>query len=309
MAYDAKSDTLYVAGFGSDDVLAVTQVSQSAVHPSWQMAMNVGDGGCGPDGLAVDADNGNVLVYCSLTRKVVRLAGDPESPTAPTVVATSGELAKSRFSEAAQRGRALFRQGRNTALSTGGAMSCSSCHAEARTDGLSWFLQGKTLQTPLVGGRLEGTHPFKWDGGDHDLKASLTNTVKRLGGSGINAAQAKDLQAFLAEMEPPRRPSVEDAMAVERGRELFESDLTGCLSCHDGPKYTDQKSHHLSADLPETDTPSLIGLAASAPYYHDGSATTLEALLRGNGNIHGMGRTSKLSDEQISDLVEYLETL
>jgi cytochrome c peroxidase len=61
--------------------------------------------------------------------------------------------------------------------------------------------------------------------------------------------------------------------------------------------------------MDNVDTPSLIGLAASAPYYHDGSAATLEALLADRGLVHGMADASELSDAQIADLVAYLETL
>lgn len=310
MAYDSKSDTLYVAGYGSDDIVAVSDVSQASVHLGWQHNLADSSGSCAPDGLAVDSDTGNVLAFCSLTRKVVRLSGDPDSTVAPKVVSYSGELAKSKMSASETRGKKLFRQGRSAMISTFGAMACESCHPEGRADGLTWFLQGNTLQTPLLAGRLDGdVHPFKWDGQDKDLKASLTNTVKRLGGSGISAKDAKDLQAFLQSRPAPRTPSVEDAKAVARGKSLFESSTTGCLNCHDGPMSTDGKRHDIATDLPEVDTPSLIGLATSAPYYHDGSASTLEAVLRNNGSIHSMGRTSRLSDAQIGDLVAFLETL
>lgn len=309
MAYDADSDTLYIAGYGSDDVIAVSDVSQSSVHLGWQASLADGSNGCAPDGLAVDPENGQVLAFCSLTRKVVRLSGDPDSMTPPTVVAYGKEVAKSRHTAAELRGKKMFREGRNAQISTFGAMACASCHAEARSDGLTWFLQGNTLQTPFLSGRLMGTHPFKWDGQDADLKISLTSTVKRLGGSGITTADAKDLQAFLTSLPKPRTPTVEDPQAVARGQELFESSTTGCLNCHDGALSTDGKRHDLAADLPAVDTPSLIGLAQSAPYYHDGSAETLESLLRNNGSIHSMGRTSRLDDAQIADLVAYLETL
>jgi len=53
----------------------------------------------------------------------------------------------------------------------------------------------------------------------------------------------------------------------------------------------------------------LVGLAASAPYFHDGSAATLEALLRDRGAVHGMAETSKLTDTQVADLTAFLETL
>ncbi|MBV8756706.1 MAG: cytochrome C peroxidase, partial [Deltaproteobacteria bacterium] len=52
-----------------------------------------------------------------------------------------------------------------------------------------------------------------------------------------------------------------------------------------------------------------IGLAASAPYFHDGSAVTIEALLRDRGAVHGMAESAKLSDAQVADLTAYLESL
>lgn len=309
LAYDGRSDTLYVAGFGSDDVLAVANVSQASAHATWQMKVPAVGGACGPEGLAVDPDDGHVLVFCSLTRRVVRLSGDPASPVAPTVVAHSNELAASRLSPEGQRGRELFRRGNAAEISTAGAMACASCHAENRADGLSWRLQGKNLQTPFLAGRIAGAHPFKWDGKDPNIQASLTNTVQRLGGFGITKQQAAEIAEFLEAAEPPRKPTVEDPVAVARGKELFDSEITGCATCHNGPLMTDQMQYDLDTDLEEVDTPSLVGLATSAPYYHDGSAQTLEALLRGNASIHGMGRIAKLSEGQISDLVQYLETL
>lgn len=97
---------------------------------------------------------------------------------------------------------------------------------------------------------------------------------------------------------------------IARGKQLFDSAELGCASCHDGKAYTDREKHKLgSPTLPEADTPSLIGLAASAPYYHDGTAATLEALLRDRGAVHGMAESAKLTDAQIKDLTAYLETL
>ncbi len=310
MAYDGRTDTLYVAGYGSDDVLAVANASQASVHSTWQHRVSPNGAACGPNGLTVDPDDGHVLVYCSLDRSVVRLSGDPASPNAPTVVAQSGELAMSRLSPEAQRGRELFRRGNAGEISSFGAMSCTSCHPNVRADGLSWRLQGKNLQTPLLAGRIhEEAAPFKWDGKDTDIRSSLTNTVQRLGGTGISQRQAGELAAFLDSVEAPRTPTVDDAKAVARGKALFEGEITGCASCHNGTLLTDQNQYDLDTDLGDVDTPSLVGLAVSAPYYHDGSARTLGAMLRGNANVHGMGRISKLTDPQIDDLVQYLETL
>jgi hypothetical protein len=50
-------------------------------------------------------------------------------------------------------------------------------------------------------------------------------------------------------------------------------------------------------------------VAASAPYYHDGSAPTLESLLRDRGAVHGMSDMTKLTNAQVADLTAFLETL
>jgi cytochrome c peroxidase len=55
------------------------------------------------------------------------------------------------------------------------------------------------------------------------------------------------------------------------------------------------------------DTPSLRGLAVSAPYMHDGVYPTLEKLLEENHDR--MGTTSELSPEEIAALAAYLRTL
>lgn len=56
--------------------------------------------------------------------------------------------------------------------------------------------------------------------------------------------------------------------------------------------------------------PSLRGLAQRAPYMHGGCAPTLQARSDpacGGGDKHG--RTSRLTADQVDDLVAYLLTL
>jgi DNA-binding beta-propeller fold protein YncE/mono/diheme cytochrome c family protein len=305
LTYDKHRDVLYVAGYGSDTLIALADASKPSIHlTSTARLSNAGDP-CGPTGLAV-ADDGSVLAFCSLGRQVATLgftkSGNPEQRK-------SSALTKSRFSEAAQRGRRLFREGDNARLSTQGIMACESCHPEVRADGLSWRISGTTLQTPLLAGKVAGTHPFKWDGGDKDLQTSLTHTVTRLGGSGINAKQAGDIAAFLTEQSAPRTPTVASSTAVKRGKHLFASKEVGCTSCHSGKLRTDRKSYEFADDIAKVDTPALVGLAASAPYYHDGSAPTLRSLLLENGSVHGMGKLAHLSDQNVDDLIAYLKTL
>jgi DNA-binding beta-propeller fold protein YncE/mono/diheme cytochrome c family protein len=310
LAYDGKRDVLYLAGLGSDEVMALENASQTSVKAAWQRAVSDSSERCGPSGLAV-ADNGDVLVSCAFSHRVVRLDATAHEvvgrSNAPGFVAGPA-LGRSRLTADAQRGKLIFHTGEDPRISGGGALACASCHPDGRADGLSWRIQGNTLQTPMLSGRIRGTHPYKWDGGDPTIEASLTNTVQRLGGSGLTVAEASDLRAFLDSMPRPRPPTPKDAHAVARGKELFFG-TSGCADCHSGPRLTDRKKYDLSKDFPKVDTPSLIGLASSAPYYHDGSAQTLRAALMENGTIHDMGVTLGLEERQMDDLVAYLETL
>ena len=305
LVYDGKRDTLYVAGFGSDSVLGLRNASRPNISQRFvAFVRGAKNAGCGPSGLDV-RDDGSVLVYCELGRQVATLTLRSLTPT----VGYGPELAHTRFTAAQLRGRKIFRQGGNRRLSGNGAMACASCHPEGRNDGLSWRIQGRSLQTPMLTGRLVGTHPFKWDGGDKDLQTSLRQTVRRLGGFGITPQQAKDLSAYLRTLPRPRAPHITNKAAVRRGKRLFFSNKARCSHCHSGPSYTNGKSYDLANNMKKVDTPSLIGLAHSAPYYHDGSAATLRAVLLENGTIHGMGRLHNLSKRDINDLIAFLKTL
>ncbi len=306
LAYDVASDTLYLAGYGDDRVMAIADVSQSSIHLGWATSVAVG-GSCAPDGIAFEGKE--VWVHCELGRRLVSIDTSSGGTNLGTPLALAGpELASTTRSDAEQRGADLFRRGRDARVSVGGFMACASCHPEGRTDGLSWRIEGHNLQTPLLAGRVMGSHPYKWDGKDADLPSSLRNTVGRLGGSGITEGDVRDLRAYLEGLPQPKPPAL-DELAVARGRALFESADTACSSCHDGALLADGQQYDFATNLTQVDTPSLVGLAYSAPYYHDGSARTLRALLTDKAAVHGMGKTSQLDDAQLDDLIVYLESL
>ncbi|MCB9645384.1 MAG: hypothetical protein H6730_02100 [Deltaproteobacteria bacterium] len=55
-------------------------------------------------------------------------------------------------------------------------------------------------------------------------------------------------------------------------------------------------------------TPSLLGVATTAPYLHDGSSATLrDLLLRSRGG--SMGDTSSLSEAELEDLEVFIKSL
>ncbi len=317
LAYNGDTDTLYLAGYGDDRVVALADVSQTTSYIAWTAnpKAKTGKAACGPDGLAVDGDD--VWVHCELSRKLIRLTpklfdlDDKEWLKEKAGVAEGPELAASLRSEEVERGAEIFRRGDDWRISDMGVMACASCHPEGRQDGLSWRLGKSILQTPMLAGRVVGTAPYKWNGGDETLTASFKHTLERLGGRPEDMS-SRDLQALAAYVESlptPHSPTHLDDKAIARGQKLFNGDLD-CITCHNGDKLTDGSQYPFgSRGLEETDTPSLVGLAHTAPYYHDGSAGDLYALLTDKGNVHDMADFTSLKPNQVGDLIAYLESL
>jgi hypothetical protein len=118
-------------------------------------------------------------------------------------------------------------------------------------------------------------------------------------------------------MKPAVPSSAFDADAAARGATLFAGDAQ-CSTCHSGPTLTDAAVRlHAAAETgmdPITASRSatglyrttpLRGLLKNAPYFHDGSAATLAAVVTHYNTTLTLG----LSSDEQADLVEYLKSL
>jgi cytochrome c peroxidase len=97
----------------------------------------------------------------------------------------------------------------------------------------------------------------------------------------------------------------------QEGYRQFKS--LGCSSCHQGVNIGGNLLerhgifHPLASPRPEIlRVPSLRNVAATAPYFHDGSAPTLEDAVRKMGYAQ---LDTRLSGEQVDAIVAYLKTL
>jgi hypothetical protein len=136
------------------------------------------------------------------------------------------------------------------------------------------------------------------------------------------------LKALLEYQLSLRSPAPPDGSfnreAAARGNDLFDSQA-GCRRCHSGPAYTDVLDGRLR-DLPVLHDPGEVGtdseyagrsatgkyrttplraLWQHAPYFHDGSAPDLPAVVDHYDEHMGLG----LTDDQKADLVEFLKSL
>lgn len=131
-----------------------------------------------------------------------------------------------------------------------------------------------------------------------------------------------EYQLSLRSSRPPKG-SLDEA-AVGRGKRLFRNDAQ-CASCHQGPTFTDVLSGpdrrvpflHDPAEVGMNPayaarsatgkyrTTPLRGLVQHPPYFHDGSAPDLLAVVNHYDALFGLNLTAA----QKADLVEYLKSL
>jgi len=131
-----------------------------------------------------------------------------------------------------------------------------------------------------------------------------------------------DYQLRLRVPEPP--PGSFDRDAARRGKHLFRHEA-GCATCHRSPNFTDVldgPSHtapflHDPAEVGmdpkyaertatgKYRTTPLRALWQHPPYFHDGSAPDLRAVVNHYNRLFGLNLTAA----QVADLVEYLKSL
>jgi mono/diheme cytochrome c family protein len=144
---------------------------------------------------------------------------------------------------------------------------------------------------------------------------------------GINIVQTPDLvttklgalreyQLSLSKPAPPAGSF--DAIAARRGRNVFEG-VARCATCHKGATLTDINAgiRHAATETQMDPryatrtvskayrTTPLRGLFQHAPYFHDGSAATLDAVVA----HYERALSFTLTPSQRHDLVEYLKSL
>lgn len=150
-----------------------------------------------------------------------------------------------------------------------------------------------------------------------------------------NAGRSVELDALAAYVTslstPPRSPWREPdgslGEAALRGKALFYAEATGCATCHAPPRLTDStlaadpfvlhdvgtllpsSGGRLGGELTGIDTPTVIGVWASAPYLHDGRAATLLDVLTTWNPDDAHGVTSPLGSDELDDLVAFMLAL
>jgi YVTN family beta-propeller protein len=217
--------------------------------------------------------------------------------------------------DAARRGEILFNSAKMTFTRQ---FTCASCHPNGDNDGLNWDLPrdgiGNFLNTRSLFG-VKDTAPYGWHGTSPTLADRVSGTLRTLHHHEPTQAEITDIVAYLQMLAPPRPlPQAADSKAVRmRGKALFQG-KGQCAKCHRGEALDDDVTHDVGTRGPGDikavfDTPSLRGVARTAPYLHDGRSATVEEVFSKHNPQHRHGAAHLLSTEEMKDLLEFLGSL
>jgi hypothetical protein len=161
-------------------------------------------------------------------------------------------------------------------------------------------------------------------GGHGSFVEARTGVNITNGSDDLISAKLPALQAYQLSLAAPVAPAGSfDGAAAERGRAVFAG-AGKCMGCHSGPEFTDANSRlHPASEVvsePEASgvpsyasrsatkqyrTAPLKGVWQHAPYFHNGSAATLQAVVETYNTRQALG----LTPTQRADLAQYLKSL
>jgi len=201
--------------------------------------------------------------------------------------------------------------------------SCHTCHFEGGGNAVTFDTlndgSAGSYKTVLPLYRLAETGPWTWHGWQTDLDMAVRRSlVETMQGPAPTAEDVAALAAYLASLpvppNPRRGPDGGLSAAAERGRAIFASDRAACARCHTGELFT--SAEVLDVGLSRVgdrydgfNPPVLAGVSRKTLFMHDGREKSLRAVLTGR---HGPDRVSglpPLDEQELADLVAYLESL
>ncbi len=316
LAISPDGNILYIANAGSNDVSVIDLITNRNIAH-----INVGSN---PRGIANTPD-GSVIFVNNVLDGTLSVIEAETNTLADDITLTQIPLQASILV-----GKKLFNSSDDPILSTDNWISCATCHFNGMMDSRTWhgFPDGPR-NTPSLSG-VGATLPIHWSG-DFDELQDVEITIRDIQfGDGLLTGPTNDslttthaglskqldsLAIYMASIPNIPSPNKKNRESIKSGRALFSN--LGCNSCHMAPLYTDKQLHDVGTGDPlkeknshgrgtNFDTPSLNGIWMTAPYFHDGSASTLKQVLQ-TGNTHNIA--NKLEAKELEELIAFLESL
>ena len=316
VALSPDDKTVYLANAGSNNV-SIIDLDTNKGKANIEVGAN-------PRGIAITENGANIFVNNVLdgTLSVI--------DTSTLKVSAEVILTNIPLNEDVLKGKRIFNSSESPLLSTDNWISCATCHFDGMMDSRTWlgFSDGPRNTPSLLG--VKDTLPIHWSG-DFDELHDVEITIREVQfGDGLISGSVNDslgpthagvsakldsLVAYMESLEIRSSPYNSDTESIIRGKSLFAKH--GCNSCHRQPFYIDMKLHDVGTGVASKeknshgrgtkfDTPSLRGIWMTAPYFHDGSAETLEDVLQ-VGTTHNI--SFKMNEQEIADLITFLKSL
>jgi YVTN family beta-propeller protein len=266
--------------------------------------------GKGPRGIAVIGSKAYIAQYFTDTLSIVQL-----EPKSPNMVQELALGPKPKLTDR-RRGEMLFN---DAELCFQQWQSCASCHPDARMDGLNWDLTNDGIGNLKNTKSLVLAHktpPVMSSGVRASAEVAVRTGLMHILFTNPPEEDAVTIDTYLKLLKPVPSPYLVDgrlSSAAERGKKLFFSEEVGCSRCHAGPLYTDMQMHNIGSKSPcdrrrDFDTPTLIEVWRTAPYFHDGRYTTVKESIS-KCKDRKEGGDVELNKQQIDDLVEFVLSL
>ena len=326
---------LYVVLAGSN-LVEVVDIAQPQ-HPKLVKFLQVGQN---PRGIAVNSEGTLGYVMNYLSRSVTMLDLVKREPLAEIPV--TGET----LNATVLRGKILFNTATDPRIAGSSWVSCASCHADGGSDGVTWMFPDGPRQTPPLWNATQ-TLPWHWSAALDEAQDVENTIQEIQHGIGLaagadppqlgqpNAGRSADLDALAAFMavgiRTPRLPKPTDSTMVAAGRQMFIS--AGCAACHVGDAWTVSRLPGMAGQLDADgngmidsvlrdagthnvrdlrgasgfDVPSLLNVGLTAPYLHDGSLPTIQAVIE-SGHPHA-GTQPPLNAEELRQLVAFVSAI
>jgi len=266
----------------------------------------------GPRGIGISSDGQTLAVAGYFSQNLITLDSETLTPTAIPVgpqiepdIIRRGELAFHDADRCFQRW-----------------LSCATCHADARVDGLNWDLLNDGIGNPKNSRSMllsHATPPVMSLGVRDKMETAVRAGFIHIQFTQPEEGEVEAVSAYLSSLKPETSPYRKTdgslSEAATRGREIFNRPAVGCATCHAQPLYTNLLSFDVGTATPldrgqtAYDTPTLIELWRTPPYLHDGRAATMREVLVDHNPDDRHGRTRELKSSEIDDLIEYLLSL
>jgi len=266
--------------------------------------------GIGPRGLAIIGTKAYVAEYFTDSIGVVDIGASAQQAV------KSIPLGKTKRATFIRKGEVLFN---DASLSYQAWNSCTSCHTgDGRASALNWDLLNDGVGNPKNIRSLLLSHktpPAMITGVRPDAEKAVRSGIRYIQFASTTERKAQAIDAYLKSLKPIASPYLvngELSEAAQKGKKHFSK--AGCLLCHSQPLYTNMIKYDIGTsteedDNQEYDTPTLIEVWRTAPYLHDGRASTIKDVLTKFNKNDRHGRTSELTDKEIEELAEFILSL